>query len=84
MPAARLAVLDYYAHVLLEYSHQELEETVNCARHGHEKLGDSQAVCHDWGKYKEVQIHGEVDLSKHVERIVINERHQARKAEYEA
>ena len=45
----RLAVLDYYAHVLLEYSHQELEETVNCARHGHEKLGDSQAVCHDWG-----------------------------------
>lgn len=83
LPAQRLAVLDYYAHTLLEYSREELEETVKLARHGREKLGDSQRLCHDWGKYKEVQIHGEIDLSKHVERIVINERHQARKSTYE-
>lgn len=83
LPAQRLAVLDYYGHTLLEYSREELEETVKLARHGREKLGDSQHLCHDWGKYKEVQIHGEIDLSKHVERIVINERHIARKAQYE-
>lgn len=35
------------------------------------------------GKYKEVQIHGEIDLTKNVERIVINERHKARKSQYE-
>ncbi|CAK9073032.1 Calcium-dependent protein kinase 15 [Durusdinium trenchii] len=83
LPAQRLAVLDYYAHTLLEYSQEELEETVKLARHGHEKLGDSEALCHDWGKYKEVQIHGEIDLTKNVERIVINERHKARKSQYE-
>lgn len=52
LPAQRLAVLDYYAHTLLEYSREELEETVKLARHGREKLGDSQRLCHDWGKYK--------------------------------
>ena len=40
-------------------------------------------LIHLLGKYKEVQIHGEIDLHKHVDRIVINERHQARKAIYE-
>eukprot|EP00913_Durusdinium_trenchii_P003705 g3429.t1 len=58
-------------------------DQVKLARHGHEKLGDSEALCHDWGKYKEVQIHGEIDLTKNVERIVINERHKARKSQYE-
>ena len=46
---------------------------------GDEKLGNSKAVIEKWGKYKEVQIHGEVDLKNHVARLVANERHRSRK-----
>ncbi|CAJ1343449.1 unnamed protein product [Effrenium voratum] len=83
LPAQRLAVLDYCAHSLMEYTDAELQEMVGLARHGREKIGDSQVVCQAWGKYKEVQIHGEIDLSKHVERLVVPERHSDHAAEYD-
>merc|ERR1712070_911752 len=58
LKASRLAVLDFYAHVLQEYSDKELGEALRVAQGGAERLGDSQAVIDAWGKYKEAQIHG--------------------------
>lgn len=72
--ADRLAVLDYYAHVLVEYTDRELEEVVRVANAGTGTVGDSCVIMHQ--KYKEVQIHGEVAFAKHVERFVAADRHK--------
>mmetsp|Transcript_16236 Transcript_16236/g.28362 ORF Transcript_16236/g.28362 Transcript_16236/m.28362 type:complete len:656 (-) Transcript_16236:95-2062(-) len=80
LPARRLAVLDYYAHVMAEYSDKELLETIKVAEKGSEKVGDSKKVIEEWGKYKEAQLHGEIHLDKHVDRLVVAERHRPRKA----
>jgi len=74
--ANRLAVLDYYAHVLAEYSDKELTEALRVAQGGAERIGNSEAVIQAWGKYKEAQLHGELDLDKHVDRLVVSERHR--------
>jgi len=75
LKAERLAVLDYYAHVLQEYSNQELKETIKVAKSGDAAVvGDSAIV--GKMKYKETQIHGEICLSKHVERVVAAVRHR--------
>eukprot|EP00931_Biecheleriopsis_adriatica_P029004 TRINITY_DN17276_c0_g1_i1.p1 TRINITY_DN17276_c0_g1~~TRINITY_DN17276_c0_g1_i1.p1 ORF type:complete len:523 (+),score=126.48 TRINITY_DN17276_c0_g1_i1:53-1621(+) len=76
LQADRLAVLDHYAHSLQEYSDDELHMIVQLSKDGGARLGDSDAVNVVWGKYKEAQIHGELDLSKHIERVVVNERHR--------
>eukprot|EP00933_Yihiella_yeosuensis_P047204 TRINITY_DN42925_c0_g1_i1.p1 TRINITY_DN42925_c0_g1~~TRINITY_DN42925_c0_g1_i1.p1 ORF type:complete len:581 (-),score=134.57 TRINITY_DN42925_c0_g1_i1:196-1938(-) len=76
LPARRLSVLDFYAHVFAEYSDKEIIETIRVADKGAEKVGDSASVIESWGKYKECQIHGEIDLKKHVDRLVVNERHR--------
>lgn len=76
LKATRLAVLDYYAHVLVKYSDQELLMTLGVAQGGHEYLGDSEAVIEKWGKYKEAQIHGPIELCRHVDRLVASERHR--------
>eukprot|EP00931_Biecheleriopsis_adriatica_P053888 TRINITY_DN3164_c0_g1_i1.p1 TRINITY_DN3164_c0_g1~~TRINITY_DN3164_c0_g1_i1.p1 ORF type:complete len:585 (+),score=144.75 TRINITY_DN3164_c0_g1_i1:45-1799(+) len=78
LPATRLAVPEYYAHVMMDYSDKELTETLRVAQGGDELIGDSKAVIEKWGKYKEVQIHGEVDFKKHVERLVVNDKHSSR------
>ncbi|CAJ1360213.1 unnamed protein product [Effrenium voratum] len=80
LPARKLAVLDYYAHVLLEYSDKELKETIRVAEKGDEKIGNSERVIEKWGMYKEAQLHGEIDLKKHVSGLVLNERHRKDKA----
>eukprot|EP00928_Gymnodinium_smaydae_P007368 TRINITY_DN12655_c0_g2_i1.p1 TRINITY_DN12655_c0_g2~~TRINITY_DN12655_c0_g2_i1.p1 ORF type:complete len:614 (-),score=111.47 TRINITY_DN12655_c0_g2_i1:85-1926(-) len=74
----RLAVLDYYAHVLLEYSDQELSAVFDVARENAENVGDSDELVSSWGKYKEVQIHGPVSLDDDVARLVVNERHRGK------
>lgn len=76
LPARRLAVLDFYAHVLAEYSDKELKETIRVAQKGDEKVGDSKAVIEKWGKYKEAQLHGEISLDKHVDALVVAMRHK--------
>lgn len=82
MKADRLAVLDYYAHVLNEYSQDELQETISIAKSGEAAvLGDSSKV--GKMKYKETQIHGEVRYGAHIERLVANERHRNNDAEAE-
>jgi len=69
LKAERLAVLDYYGHVLNEYSDNELLETIQVAKSSDAALlGDSAKV--GAMKYKETQIHGEVAFAKHVERLV--------------
>ncbi|CAL1163964.1 unnamed protein product [Cladocopium goreaui] len=82
LPARRLAVLDYYAHVLLEYSDKELKETIRVAEKGDEKVGNSEQVIEKWGMYKEAQLHGEIDLDKHVDSLVVHERHRAKHADF--
>jgi hypothetical protein len=83
LASKRLAVLDYYGHVLLEYSDQELSEVLRIAQGGAQKLGDSEAVSKQWGKYKEAQVHGEIRLDKHVDRVVVSERHRADSSQIE-
>jgi hypothetical protein len=79
LKADRLAVLDFYAHVLEEYSDKELAETIKVAKSTDAALlGDSSQV--GSMKYKEAQLHGDIEFSKHVERLVANTRHRARDA----
>mmetsp|Transcript_10443 Transcript_10443/g.23648 ORF Transcript_10443/g.23648 Transcript_10443/m.23648 type:complete len:636 (+) Transcript_10443:93-2000(+) len=75
LKAECLAVLDFYAHVLVEYTDVELLETlkVSNSKDG-ALLGDSSKVSDM--KYKECQIHGEVCFAKHVQRLVAADRHR--------
>mmetsp|Transcript_84479 Transcript_84479/g.239622 ORF Transcript_84479/g.239622 Transcript_84479/m.239622 type:complete len:678 (-) Transcript_84479:148-2181(-) len=72
LKANRLAVLDFYAHVLNEYSEQELKETLDVATKG--GVGNSSTV--GAMHYKEAQIHGEINFPKHVERLVVHTKHR--------
>eukprot|EP00929_Paragymnodinium_shiwhaense_P061280 TRINITY_DN30606_c0_g1_i1.p1 TRINITY_DN30606_c0_g1~~TRINITY_DN30606_c0_g1_i1.p1 ORF type:complete len:285 (+),score=25.38 TRINITY_DN30606_c0_g1_i1:413-1267(+) len=74
LAAARLALPEFYAHVAMEYSDEELQESLRAANAKDVHCGDTSKTMRP-RKYKEVQIHGEVDLGKHVERLVANERH---------
>lgn len=69
LKAERLACLDYYAHVLNEYTDNELEETLKVATTG--KLGSSESIVAKGLKYKEAQYHGEIAWARHVERLVL-------------
>jgi len=76
LKSEKLAVPDFYAHVLKEYSDDELKETLMVANSKDGALlGDSDKV--GKMKYKECQIHGEVCWSKHVERLVAHQRHRS-------
>eukprot|EP00927_Polykrikos_kofoidii_P062891 TRINITY_DN57695_c0_g1_i1.p1 TRINITY_DN57695_c0_g1~~TRINITY_DN57695_c0_g1_i1.p1 ORF type:complete len:663 (+),score=122.06 TRINITY_DN57695_c0_g1_i1:91-2079(+) len=75
LKSERLAVLDFYGHVLQEYSDQELRETIKVANSSDAALlGDSGLV--GKMKYKEAQIHGEICFVNHVERLVVHTRHR--------
>lgn len=69
LKAERLACLDYYAHVLNEYTDSELTETLEVAKTG--KIGSSDSIASSGLKYKEAQYHGEVAFAQHVERMVV-------------
>lgn len=75
LKADKLAVLDFYGHVLMEFSDDELRETVRVAN-GKDKVvvGDS-CVQVELFQYKEAQIHGEIRFKDHVERLVADDRH---------
>merc|ERR1712178_117767 len=74
LSADKLAVLDYFAHELVEYTDAELKEVVKVATSSEPIVGDSCVV--NFLKYKETQIHGEICLSKHVARLVAHDRHR--------
>ncbi|CAE7250991.1 unnamed protein product [Symbiodinium pilosum] len=69
LKAERLACLDYYAHVLNEYTDGELVETLKVATTG--KMGSSESIVAKGLKYKEAQYHGEIAWARHVERLVL-------------
>eukprot|EP00927_Polykrikos_kofoidii_P035530 TRINITY_DN3009_c0_g1_i1.p1 TRINITY_DN3009_c0_g1~~TRINITY_DN3009_c0_g1_i1.p1 ORF type:complete len:694 (-),score=106.10 TRINITY_DN3009_c0_g1_i1:139-2220(-) len=74
--AEKLAVLDYYAHVLNDYADGELLETIRVANSKESALlGDSEKI--DGYKYKEAQYHGEVRFDSHIERLVAHPRHRS-------
>lgn len=73
--AEKLAVLDYYAHVLHEFDDRELAETIKVANAKDASfVGDSCSL--DFCNYKEAQYHGEVRFDSHIERLVAHERHR--------
>lgn len=77
LKADRLAVLDFYAHVLQEYSDKELKETVKVAKSTDAALlGDSSQV--GAMKYKEAQLHGPIAFAKHVDRLVAHVKHRGK------
>jgi len=78
---SRLAVLDHYAHVLLEYEDHELLEVARVAsapEGSEERIGNSMLI----SDYKEAQLHGDIDLKRHVKRLVVNERHHTAEADF--
>jgi len=70
----KLAMCEAYAHVLLEFDEQELKDLVSVAN-GHKFFSGSSVI--PVGKYKEVQIHGELRFNRDVEAIVVNSRHKS-------
>merc|ERR1719350_349476 len=81
LPARRLAVLDHYAHAMMEFSDTEIRELINVARGGLAgHVGDSESVLERWGRYKEAQIHCDVRFDRDVESLVVAQRHWHDKA----
>merc|ERR1712232_906369 len=76
LAAEKLAVLDFFAHQLLEYSDKELSEVVRVANaKQHEPaIGNSCVV--ERLKYKEAQIHGDVGFAENVDRLVVEDRYK--------
>jgi len=77
--AQHLAVLDYFAHVLLEFNDNNLREVCDVAN-GKALSADSSRLDY----YKEIQIHGEVKLAEHIERIVVVKSQKANKKRIKA
>mmetsp|Transcript_22777 Transcript_22777/g.43783 ORF Transcript_22777/g.43783 Transcript_22777/m.43783 type:complete len:601 (-) Transcript_22777:36-1838(-) len=65
----QLASCEWYAHVLQQYSDVELRAVTEVAL-GDRLFVDSDVLATSAGGYKEVQIHGELMLEKHVEMVV--------------
>eukprot|EP00933_Yihiella_yeosuensis_P034602 TRINITY_DN28082_c0_g1_i1.p1 TRINITY_DN28082_c0_g1~~TRINITY_DN28082_c0_g1_i1.p1 ORF type:complete len:618 (-),score=133.68 TRINITY_DN28082_c0_g1_i1:115-1968(-) len=75
LKADKLAVLDFYGHVLNEYSDEELKQTLQVAiSKDAALLGDSSKVGNM--KYKETQVHGAVCFHDHVLRMVVHTKHR--------
>ncbi|CAK0862255.1 unnamed protein product [Prorocentrum cordatum] len=70
-----VGTLDMCAHVLLEFSDEELGEIyrVATAADSRDRIGDSRHI--QGFDYKEIQLHGELDLKKHVKRLVVDPQH---------
>lgn len=77
LKADKLAVLDYFGHELLEYTDDELKEVIKVAlsREPNTCVGNSCVLHHE--KYKEAQIHGEIDFKRHIDRLVVHDRHNS-------
>ena len=67
----KIASCEYYEHVLNEYTKEELSAILSVASKKKPYL-NSDVI----RQYKEVQIHGPVELSEHVECVVVNKRHK--------
>jgi len=70
----QLASCEWYAHVLEKYNDLELRAVVEVAV-GERLFADSSVLDTAAGGYKEVQIHGEIRLSQHLEAVVMHPSH---------
>jgi len=71
LSAQALGVPEYCAHILQKYSDSQLKEVIRVAQGG--GPGDSSKVFEKLGSYQEAQIHGEIHLREHIERIVVGD-----------
>jgi hypothetical protein len=71
----KLASCEHYAHVLMEYTDEELRAVVDVAL-GKKLFAKSDVI----GHYKEVQYHGEVIFARDIEALVVNAAHAKDKA----
>ena len=69
-----LSSCEYYCHILAKYNQEELNATLDVALN-RKKYVNSSII----SVYKEVQIHGPVDLSENVEALVVNPSHKLNK-----
>jgi len=67
----QLASCEWYAHVLGQYNDLELRAVAEVAL-GQRLFADSAVLETAAGGYKEVQIHGELQLASHVESVVVH------------
>lgn len=79
--ANHVATAEFYAHALLNYSDSEFLETMRVASSAAVVLrGDSSSMRAQKSLprflYKEVQVHGDVELSRDVGKIVVHEKHR--------
>ena len=68
---SNLGTLDACAHVLAEYTTEELRATVEVAT-GRRRCVGSEVI----SEYKEVQIHGPILLSSHISCVYVHPRHK--------
>lgn len=71
----QLASCEWYAHVLEKYNDLELKAVVEVAL-GERLYADSSVLDTAAGGYKEVQIHGDLELAKHIEAVVVHPSHR--------
>jgi len=72
------ASCEWYAHVLEKYTDAELQAVTEVAL-GDRLFADSSVLDTAAGGYKEVQIHGEVEFTKHLEAVVVHHSRQKSK-----
>lgn len=72
--ARAAATLDMCAHVLLDYGDADLRELARIAGGRRLQPGDSMKI--EGYRYKELQIHGELNLRKDVSKLVVASRHR--------
>merc|ERR1712039_1006551 len=66
-----------YAHILNKFDEEELQEVVRVANTHYTDpswAGDAKKIKGQC--YKEVQLHGPIDLKKHVQRLVVHPKHK--------
>ena len=69
-PSSHVGVAEYYAHVLIQYRDEDLLEAVSVACSGGVLHRGTTSRHSHW--YNEVQIHGEVEFHRHIERVVLH------------
>jgi len=77
--ALQLGTCEHYAHILAEYSDAELLDIIDVSSGSapSQLMGKSSSRT---AQYKEVQIHGPIQLDRDVELLVLNSQHQSSKA----
>jgi hypothetical protein len=75
---SKIASCEYYGHVLEKYNDKELKSIMQVAL-GHQTFKKQRGII---TSYKEVQIHGDVNLREHVELMVVNPKYRSKKSQF--